>query len=188
MIRAPKLAMLAVLFLVSTAASAATEIPDGTVLPVRLNKTLSSKNAKPGELIRARLMQDVPLPSFGRIKAGAMLFGKITSVEPASDDNGGSISFRFDTLKLGHETVRLDVYVRAVASYLEVDHAQLPLAGAEAGTPESTWTTVQIGGDVVRRGGGHVENRAGRVGEPVENGVLGRLDPNPGRGCRGDGA
>ena len=187
MIRAPKLAMLAVLFLVSTAASAATEIPDGTVLPVRLNKTLSSKNAKPGELIRARLMQDVPLPSFGRIKAGAMLFGKITSVEPASGDNGGSISFRFDTLKLGHETVRLEVYLRAVASYLEVDRAQLPLSGAEAGTPESTWTTVQIGGDVVHRGGGHVENRAGRVGEPVENGVLGRLDPNPGRGCRGDG-
>ena len=178
--------LFATLFLVAMAASAATEIPDGTVLPVRLTKTLSSKNARPGQLISARVMQDVPLPSFGRIKAGAMLFGKVTSVEPASSDGGGSISIRFETLRVPHENVRVTIHLRAVASYLEVHHAQIPLMGADSGTPERIWTTVQIGGDVVHRGSGHVENRMGRVGEPVDNGVLGRLDANPGRGCRGD--
>jgi hypothetical protein len=185
MIRPLRSALLAAL-LAASAAYGGTSVPDGTVLAVRLNKGLSSKTAQPGQPISARVMQDVPLPSFGRIKAGATLFGKVTSVQPASGSEGGSISIRFDTLRLPHENVRLAVHLRAIASSVEVEYAQVPLMGADRGTPPSVWTTVQIGGDTVYRGGGHVENRAGRVGEPVDNGVLGRLDSNPGRGCRGD--
>lgn len=186
MIRALKPVLFLVMLLAVPGLYATTEIPDGTVLPVRLSETLSSRNAKPGQLISARVMQDVPLPSFGRIKAGAMLFGKVIGVQSASNNEGGSISIRFDTLRLPHENVRLALHLRAVASYMEVDHARIPLMGADRGTPESAWTTIQIGGDVVYRGGGHVENKIGRVGEPVYGGVLGRLDANPGRGCRGD--
>ena len=47
------------------------------------------------------------------------------------------------------------------------------------------WTTVQIGGDTVYRGGGSAENALGKTGEPVPDGVLGRLASNPDRGCRG---
>ena len=47
------------------------------------------------------------------------------------------------------------------------------------------WTTVQIGGDTVYRGGGPVESTLGIMGRPVPDGVLVRLASNPERGCRG---
>jgi hypothetical protein len=165
---------------------AATEVPESSVLPVRLNAELSSRKTKPGQVITARIMQDVPLPGDAKIPVGAMLAGQVTEVQAASAGNGGSISFRFDTLRLSHENVRLIVHLRAIASTWEVHHAQLPLSSSNTGA-ENSWTTVQIGGDVVYRGGGSVRNRSGVVGKPVENGVLGRLDPNPGRGCPHDG-
>jgi hypothetical protein len=187
MIRALRPVLLVALFFAATAVYAETVVPDGTVLPVRLNTTLSSKSTKPGQLVTARIMQDVPLPGFARIRAGAVLFGKVTSVQPASGSDGGSISLRFDTLRIPHENVRLAINIRAIASFMEVQHAQIPImGGSDRSLPEGAWTTAQIGGDVVYRGGGHVESRAGRVGEPFDGGVLGRLDSNPSRGCRGD--
>jgi hypothetical protein len=188
MVRALRPVLLVALFFAAASVYGATVVPDGTVLPVRLNTTLSSKKTKPGQLVTARIMQDVPLPGFGRIRAGAILFGKVTSVQPASSSDGGSISLRFDTLRIPHEHIRLVIDLRAIASFMEVQHAQLPImGGSDRSLPEGAWTTAQIGGDVVYRGGGHVESRIGRVGEPVDGGVLGRLDSNPGRGCRGDG-
>jgi len=164
----------------------ATVVPQSTVIPVRLDAALSSRKTKPGQVITARIMQDVPLPGDIKIPAGAKLSGQVTEVRPATGRDGGSISFRFDTLRLPHENVRLIVHMRAIASTMEVRRAQLPVNSGPTGS-ESSWTTVQIGGDVVYRGGGSVRSRSGVVGKPVENGVLGRLDSNPGRGCGDDG-
>jgi hypothetical protein len=165
-------------------AGAGTVVPDGTILPAELNTTLSSKKMKVGQPITARIMQDVPLPGDAKIPAGATLVGQVTALQQPSGSGGGSISFRFDTLRLAHENIRLASHLRALASFTEVRHAEAPL---DSSLPENAWTTVQIGGDTVYRGGGLVRNRSGVVGKPVEHGVLGRLDSNPGRGCRRDG-
>jgi hypothetical protein len=186
MLRPRKLGTLFVLFLAAITAQADTVVPDSTIIPVRLNSTLSSRSAKPGQLITARVMQDVPLPDSAKIPAGATLAGKVTSVQRASASDGGSISLVFDTLRIPHETIRLTVRLRAIASMLEVRQAELP-RNSDPTAAENTWTTVQIGGDVVYRGGGPVRSRSGVVGRPVDGGVLVRLDPNPGRGCRHDG-
>lgn len=42
---------------------ASLQILVGTALPVRLNRGFSTKNARAGEVITGRIMQDVPLPS-----------------------------------------------------------------------------------------------------------------------------
>jgi hypothetical protein len=167
----------------STAVYASTVVPEGTVLPVRLNSTLSSKNATPGQIVTARIMQNVPLPNGAKIPEGATLVGHVTRVTPSSRGASGSITVRFDNLRIPHERILLTVHLRAIASFMEVEQAQDPLMGADRGTAESAWTTVQIGGDVVYRGGGPVEGRFGKVGEPVYDGVLGRLDANSDRGC-----
>jgi hypothetical protein len=74
--------------------------------------------------------------------------------------------------------VLLDSGLRALASPAEVEDAQTPESGPDRGTPSSAWTTVQVGGDVVYRGGGHVVSGAGEiVGEPVANGVVAHLKP-----------
>src|ERR1700722_15516414 len=98
MLRPRKLGTLFVLFLAAITAQADTVVPDSTIIPVRLNSTLSSRSAKPGQLITARVMQDVPLPDSAKIPAGATLAGKVTSVQRASGSNGGSISLVFQTL------------------------------------------------------------------------------------------
>lgn len=57
------------------------QIPAGTISPVRLNRGISSRNARPGQIITARLMQDVPLANRGKIH-------KRTKVKRCADPTG----------------------------------------------------------------------------------------------------
>jgi hypothetical protein len=181
-----KLISLAVFFIAAGVIFGATLVPDSSILPARLEMTLSSKDSKPGEVISTRIMQTVPLPGTFKIAADSKLTGQVMSIQPATADTGGSITFRLDTLHVEHEAARLTLRLRAAASYLEVRQAELPRNGDQSG-PSTAWTTVQIGGDIVYRGGGPVRNRSGVTGKPVDRGVLVRMDANPGRGCRNDG-
>src|SRR5580692_9485570 len=59
-------------------------IPPGTILPVRLNSTLSSAKCRKGQVITGRIMQDVPLSPRARIKEGSKVLGHIVEVTPAT--------------------------------------------------------------------------------------------------------
>jgi hypothetical protein len=161
------------------------QIPAGTILPVSLNSALSSAKCKPGQMITARVIQNVPLPDREVLRAGTKVIGHIVSVTSVLGESPASLSFRFDTLETRHGRVSVITSLRAIASFMAVQQAQLPRAGADRGTPENAWTTVQIGGDIVYRGGGYVEAHRERVGKPVPGGVLSRLQSNPERGCAG---
>jgi hypothetical protein len=161
-------------------------IPAGTILPAALNSTLSSTKSKPGEPVTARIMQDVVLFAGPPIHAGTKIVGRVTDVTRAANGVPASISLRFDTLKTSSGDIPINAHLRAIASFVAVDQAQLPINGADRGTPSSAWTTVQIGGEVVFRGGGKVKGSSGTVGIPVDNGVLVRPSPNPDRGCPGE--
>lgn len=160
-------------------------IPAGTILPVSLDSALSSIKCKPGQIITARVMQEVPLPNGGAIRAGAKVIGHIVSVTAASGGSPASLSFRFDTLETRDGKLSVTTDLRAIASFVAVERAQLPLGGADRGTSANAWTTVQIGGDIVYRGGGYVVAHQERVGKPVSGGVLSRLRANQERGCSG---
>lgn len=69
---------------------------------------------------------------------------------------------------------------------MAVEQAQLPETGPDRGTSENAWTTDQIGGEVVYRGGGPVANGLRSVGEPTANGVLVHVSAKPGTECRGE--
>src|SRR5271165_3916621 len=93
----------------------AQDIPAGTALPVALNSTLDAKKDKPGEKIEARLMQDVPLPSGGKIKSGSHVIGHV--LELTKPGSGGSrIALKFDQLQDGGNTIPLPVSARAIAA------------------------------------------------------------------------
>lgn len=180
-------AFLASIFSLTFAAGlwAANSLPAGTVLPVRLNATLSSAKSTPGQTITASIMQNVPLPDGSIIRAGARVIGHVVGVAPASNRGPASITVQFDTLETRGQKVPITTNLRAIASFVAVEQAQIPLMGPDRGTPEDAYTTDQIGGETVYRGGGHVEGPRGRVGEPVEGGVLSSLNANPDGGCRG---
>jgi len=161
-------------------------IPAGTILPVRWNGSISSAKSKPGQVITARIMQDVPLGSGRKIRAGSKVVGQVLGVTPAKNGSPGKITFQFDKLVRSGETIPMVTNLRALASLLEVEAAELPFWTPDRGTPSSAWTTVQIGGEeTVYRGGGHVVNGERVVGEPVPDGVLARVSARAGMDCRG---
>lgn len=161
-------------------------IPPGTILPLQLNSSLNSRKSKPGQVVTARLMQDVPLPSGAKIRAGSRAVGRVLEVVVARNGSGAKLSLQFDTLEVSRHRMPMTTNLRALASMMEVDDAQVPKTGPDPGTSPSSWTTVQIGGDVVYRGGGPVTEGLQVVGTPAPNGVLDRIASQPGTKCRGD--
>ena len=175
-----------ILWLFPAIAFGQTTIPAGTILPLRLNSALNSRKSKAGQAISARLMQDVPLARKSKIHAGAKVIGHLLEVIPATATSGARISFQFDTLEVSKHKVPITTNLRALASMLEVEEAQIPQAGPDRGTSQNSWTTVQVGGDVVYRGGGPVARGLEVVGTPTSDGVLVRLRENPEGKCRGE--
>jgi hypothetical protein len=174
-----QLAILAVL-LASSLTFGQNSIPVGTILPLRLNSSLNSKNSKPGKIITARLMQDVSLPSGSKIRAGAKAIGHVIDVSPARDTRGGRVSFQFDALVISKQRVPIPTNLRAVASMMDVNDTQIPKAGLDGDSGD----TEQIGGEVVYRDGGPVMNGSTIVGKAVAGGVIARVASVPGTKCR----
>src|ERR1700761_2277654 len=69
------------------------QIPAGTIIPVGLVHGFSSKNAKAGQSIAARVMQDVPLEANSKIPVGAEIFGTVLSAEHSANHGTARITF-----------------------------------------------------------------------------------------------
>jgi hypothetical protein len=131
-------------------------------------------------------MQDVPLSPGSTIHAGAKVIGRVIDVKPANGGSGPQVSFRFDTLVVSKRRIPIITNLRALASMMAVEAAQLPESGPDRGTSQNAWTTDQIGGEVVYRGGGPVADGLRSVGEPTYGGVLVHVSAKPGSPCRGE--
>lgn len=161
-------------------------IPAGTVLPVQLNSSLRSDKAKVGAQVTGRIMQDVPLPGRSKIRSGAKMKGHIISATPAASGTQAEISLRFDTLAMGKRRVPMTTTLRALASKMDVEDAQVPTTGADRGTPWAWTTRNLIGNEVAYGQGGPVARGTDIVGEALADGVLVAVRPNRTAGCRGD--
>jgi hypothetical protein len=162
------------------------QIPRGTILPVGLENSIKLQEARKGDAIEARIMQDVPLPDGGKIRTRSKVTGAIDSVERDAAGSGVNLSFHFDKVEFGSKTVRIATGLRAIASYRAVRAAQMPLTGADSGTPAGWGTTVLIGGDIRFGDGGKVRNRSKQVvGKGVTGGVLVHVRAQPAAGCEG---
>lgn len=163
-------------------------LPPGTILPVRLNSTLSSAKCKPGQMIAGRIMQDVPLSPGMRIKEGSRVLGHIVEVIPATTGTPARISVKFDKLVCQRKTISITTNLRAIAGFMQIIEAQTPPIGPGESDVYSWLTTVQVGGDVVYGEGGPVtsgENANQVVGKAVNGGVLSKVRPKEGTQCRG---
>jgi hypothetical protein len=184
-IKSARLISPVIVVLFSTALLAQQAIPSGTIFPVRLNSTLHSKKAKPGQVFTATVMQDVPLPD-SKIRAGSKVIGHVVTAKRVGDGTDGRLSLRFDAIEVSKRRTPISTNLRAIASMMEVEDAQVPAAGPDRGTSQAAWTTVQVGGEVVYRGGGPVANGLQDVGIPTSNGVLAHVSSAPGTKCAGE--
>jgi hypothetical protein len=161
-------------------------IPAGTILPVRLEKTLSLKDARRGQLIETKIAQEVPLPDGEKIPMKSLVIGSLVSLQNDTDGPGAKLTLKFDRVEEHKQTLQITTYLRAIASFRAVQSAQIPHAGADMGSPGGWSDTVQIGGDIRFGDGGEVRNRAKqKVGKGVIGGVLVHISANPALGCEG---
>jgi hypothetical protein len=166
----------------------ANTIPNGTILPVRLNSTISSAKCKPSHRIAGKIMQDVPLPTGAKIRKGSEVVGHIVQVTPATGSHGASVSLQFDKLITANQAYPITTDLRAIASFMEVMAAQTPPIGPGEGDVYDWLTTVQVGGDVVYGVGGPVtrgENSDDVVGKAIRGGALSHVKTNADAKCRG---
>ena len=165
-----------------------TKVPPGTILPVRLNSSLSSSKNKANDAISARIMQDVPLPGGVKISEGSQVLGSIVQVVAATTASPAEISLRFDWLRTARQTIPITTNLRAIAGFMEILSAQTPTIGAGESDVYRWLTTVQVGGDVVYGDGGIVtkgDDASHVVGKSVGGGVLGQISAKEGTKCRG---
>jgi hypothetical protein len=161
------------------------QIPAGTILPARLNRGISSRNARPGQVITARIMQDVPLANRGKIHAGTRVKGKVLSAS-ADGTQGSRIVFRFDVIESHHEEIPIVASLRAMASFMEVLFAETPETNPGFGDPYVWSVTHQIGGDVKYGVGGPVTDQFNNtIGKGTFDGVLVHVRAQVGTNCRG---
>jgi hypothetical protein len=167
-------------------------LPPGTVIPVLLETTLDSSRGKAGQRVVATIGQTISLGN-RVILVRSKLLGQVTEV--IGDSGRATLAVRFDRLlpRKSNTPLSLDVVLRAVASPMAVvDSGRTTSLGVGQTNSPATWTTVQIGGDVVYRGGGPVVNSFGEtVGEPVHgglftqwSGVLARVSSPAGSACQ----
>ena len=170
----------------SVTLSAQDSIPAGTVLPVALNSTLNTRKLKPGQRISATVMQEVPASDALVIPIRSQVLGRVVEVSPPSSTGGANLTVQFDTLLASRRRIPIHTNLRAMASMMDVHAAQIPSSGPDRGTSDKAWTTNQIGGEVVYRGGGPVARGLEEVGKPVPNGVLARTSARLGTQCRAE--
>lgn len=107
------------------AADGALTVPSGTILPVRLDSTISSTKSKPSEVITGRIMQDVPVASGILLRAGSKVIGHIMNVSSATNGGKARISFQFDELISSGRTIPVRTNLRAIASRMTVMQAEV---------------------------------------------------------------
>lgn len=159
---------------------AQTAIPPGTIVPISLDTSLNVARVHSGQQIRATVMQDIPGTS---IRHRAKVFGHVVRAEVAKDGHV-KLELEFDALKAHGQSTPFKANLRALASFVEVEEAQVPEEMASRGLTPANWTTQQIGGDQFYRGG-PVASGLTAVGQTTPWGALDLPRTQPGLPCRG---
>ena len=157
-------------------------IPAGTIIPLRLNSALRSDKGGSGDAITATVMQDVPLATGETLPAGSKVTGHVVeAITPGKGSDEPRISFQFDQIRLGSQTIPITTNLRAVASRSAV-LAATPLPTS----PDYADDQVQIGGDQISYGSdGPVMVGSQVVGKYTSQGVLAYGGQDLGTPCRG---
>ena len=154
----------------------AQSLPAGTALPIEVGSTLNAKNAKPGQAISGKLMQEVRLASGAMLKKGSRVTGHVVSAKKPGA-GGASLVVQFDRIQDGTQSMALNVSLRALASSTDVFNCGLPTGPSSTAEFSGNWITRQVGGELVFRGRGYVASQEGKVGTWSGSGVWGRLQP-----------
>jgi hypothetical protein len=182
--------LLAILLLATSLAVRAQEVPAGTVIPVMTTVTVDAAKAHPGQQITGKVMEAVPLGEDGQIPAGAKVFGHVDQVHPGDGVSPSWIAIQFDHIVFRGREVPFKANLRALASMMAVQDAQVPFFEPDT-TPRSAVMLAPVGGDaafrpdnpekswgrMVRFSGDLPAGCGGRVDQPGTTGALWVFSP-----------
>jgi hypothetical protein len=96
-------------------------VPVGVAMVAELDKTVQAKKAKPGDLVKARIVQDVISGGHILVRRGSKLMGHITKAQAAGRENANSVlGVAFDRVALrGGEEMSLNAVLQALAPPIE---------------------------------------------------------------------
>ena len=172
----------------AAATSHENKVPPGSILPAVLRTPLSFDKCKIGQIVRAKIAQDVPLPDGSKIGKGSQIEGHILETTPTTNGTGREISIQFDNLKIAGRWFPIKTNLRAIAGFMLVLDASVPKEAPAEGTPFDWLPTTQIGGDSVYGLWGPVmswQDTSEVVGKSVGDGILARPKSKEGTICRG---
>jgi hypothetical protein len=136
-------------------------------------------------VIKARIMQDIPLENGSKLPAGSSVVGHVIDVNSESFGKKAAVAIKFDTVVRGKESIPVTTHLRAIASTTEVEDAQTPPIGPGESDVYDWLSTTQVGGELVYGKGGEVTNGARVVGRSVYDGVLAQPNAKEGTKCQG---
>ncbi len=148
-------------------------LPAHITLPVVLAHTIDSRHASVGQSITGKLAQRVQIGPKTWLPKGAMVHGRILAVNTAQATSGPSVTFEFHSVTAKDSAWRTKTSLLALASLMEVYNANEPATDFDdrANQNEHAWTVRQIGGDIVYRDSGRIDNRHGeKVGTEDDQG------------------
>jgi hypothetical protein len=121
-----------------------------TTLPIVFTNSISAKGSHVGDVVWAKTTQVVRLGQGVAIPSGAKITGHVAAADafvydpaPYAHQKDSYLSIHFDSIRVGPQTIPLNVTVRAMAD---------PITSQEAQTPinhdiDPSGATTQIGGD-----------------------------------------
>jgi len=171
------------LILCSALTSAQDTIPNGRILPARLNTSLNTRKVGVGYQFTARIMQAVPLPGGQKIPEGAKIVGHVIQVIPADASHPGTLALRFDAVRFDRRTISVATALRALASFSNVRDAETPTSSIGFGTPARWASRILVGGEAYYGDGGPVTRGLDTVGQGVIDGVLASVSAPRGSRC-----
>ena len=160
------------------------------MIPIMLTMTVDSAKAHPGQQITGKVMEAVPLAVEGEIPAGAKVFGHVDQVHPGDGVSPSWIAIQFDHIVFHGREVPFKANLRALASMMAVQDAQVPFFEPDT-TPPSAVMLAPVGGDaafrpdnpekswgrMVRFSGDLNPGCGGRVDQPGTTGALWVFSP-----------
>jgi hypothetical protein len=137
-----------------------------TTIPIDFSQSVSAESAKQGDLVLAKTIQAIQLPTGGAIPAGSRVVGHVLAASgfaydttPYAHQKQSVLSIHFDSVQVKGESLPLSVTVRAMASPIASWDAQKP----QASDMDPLGTLTQIGGDQLVPSQSEVRNLEGDV-------------------------
>ena len=167
----------------ATAQAPSQPLPQSTAIPVRFERSVDAKKAKPGDTVTAKTMQVIVLPGGEAIAKGTVIVGHVVTAQsfqfdstPYAHQQPSTLSIHFDKLQQGVAGIPINLSVRAMAGAIDSQQATYPHSTDDT---DHVGTMTLIGGTSFSPLEKRIQSDDGdAIGYNRKDGVFAKADPD----------